>query len=193
MTPDTFTTGQAAKICGVSIMTLKRWLAKGEMAGYRLPGSGDWRITRDELRRFMERNDMPVERLEAGEPKRRILVAEDQPELLEYVRTALLPDSRLEVQCMRTTGFEACLSAGLLKPDLVVIGLLKSSSDGFQLARTIRKHPAMSETKVLFTNGCNRPECLRNMKALGHSFLLRPVEKEQLISAIYHLTGLPRT
>lgn len=192
MPPDIFTTGQAAKICGVSRMTVKRWLACGEMVGYRLPGSRDWRITRPTLIEFMTRHGIPLERVEGGEPRRRILVVEDQPKILQCVQEVLSRDERLQLRCARHNGYEACLEAGLLKPDLVVIGLMKSEMDGFQLARNIRDNPVIRGAKILFTNGCSSPKCLNKMKTLGNAYLLRPVKNELLLNSIYALAGLPK-
>jgi two-component system response regulator VicR len=59
----TYTTGQVAKNLGVSLSTVRRWLERGEIKGFRLPSAGGWRITRQELVNFMERNAFPVDEL----------------------------------------------------------------------------------------------------------------------------------
>lgn len=49
----TFTTGQVAKICGVSANTVCKWIDRGVLAGYRIPDSRARRVHRTELRKFL--------------------------------------------------------------------------------------------------------------------------------------------
>ncbi len=53
-----FTTGEAARICGISQQTIIRCFDLGKLKGYRVPGSRFRRIPKKELRRFMEENQI---------------------------------------------------------------------------------------------------------------------------------------
>ncbi len=44
MKPKVFTTAEAARACGKSSTSIKRWFDSGELLGYRIPGSQDRRI-----------------------------------------------------------------------------------------------------------------------------------------------------
>jgi excisionase family DNA binding protein len=68
----TYTSGEAARICDLSLSTIKRWIKRGALRIYRTPG-GDIRIPHEHLRDFMREYDIPTHRLEPEEP--RILVA----------------------------------------------------------------------------------------------------------------------
>lgn len=59
-----YTTGQVARICGVCPATAKKWFDSGQLKGYRIPGSGDRRVPREALVRFMRDNNMPLNGLE---------------------------------------------------------------------------------------------------------------------------------
>lgn len=59
-----FTTGQAAKICKMSMNTVKKLFDSGQLRGYRIPGSGDRRIPREHLIRFLKEHGMPLGELE---------------------------------------------------------------------------------------------------------------------------------
>ncbi len=48
-----FTTGEVAKICGVSQQTIIRCFDDGRLSGFKVPGSKFRRIPRDELLRFL--------------------------------------------------------------------------------------------------------------------------------------------
>ena len=53
-------TGEVAKICHVSPRTVQKWFDTKLINGYRIPGSRDRRITRQELIRFMQQNSIPI-------------------------------------------------------------------------------------------------------------------------------------
>lgn len=61
-----FTTGEAAKICNVSQQTIIRCFDSGRLQGFKVPGSRFRRIPRAELIRFMQQNNMDMQRMEAG-------------------------------------------------------------------------------------------------------------------------------
>jgi two-component system, OmpR family, response regulator RpaA len=55
-----FTTGQAAKLCNVSLRTVNKWVDSGRLRGYRIPGSLYRRIPRNNLIIFLKDHDMPL-------------------------------------------------------------------------------------------------------------------------------------
>lgn len=54
------TTGEAARFCGVNFRTVIRWIKRGHLRAYQLPGRGDNRIETKEFLAFLARNEMPV-------------------------------------------------------------------------------------------------------------------------------------
>lgn len=63
-----YTTGQIARICKVSPRTVKNWIDSGKLKGYKLPSSGDRRVTRESLVHFMKAHEFPLERLSPEAP-----------------------------------------------------------------------------------------------------------------------------
>ena len=59
MKNDAFTTSEIARICNHSRETVKRWLEKGEITGYRVGTSGHWRVLPKDLASFLRRNNIP--------------------------------------------------------------------------------------------------------------------------------------
>ena len=53
------TTGNVARHCGVSKVTVLRWIEKGELTAFRLPG-GQNRIHKDEFYAFAVKHSIPV-------------------------------------------------------------------------------------------------------------------------------------
>jgi excisionase family DNA binding protein len=56
--PVYLTTGAVARHCGVSKVTVLRWIEKGYLTAFRLPG-GQNRIHRDDFSEFLARYSMP--------------------------------------------------------------------------------------------------------------------------------------
>ena len=54
-----FTTSDIAHISHHSRETIKRWLEKGEIKGYRVGTSGHWRILAEDLAIFLKNNHIP--------------------------------------------------------------------------------------------------------------------------------------
>ncbi len=58
--PVSFTTGEAAAICGLKTRTLTRWVDSGLLPGYCVPGNHTRRILRSDLIAFMRRHGFPL-------------------------------------------------------------------------------------------------------------------------------------
>lgn len=54
------TTGEVAKYCGVNFRTVIRWIERGHLEAYKLPGRGDNRIPVESFIAFLHSNQMPV-------------------------------------------------------------------------------------------------------------------------------------
>jgi two-component system response regulator VicR len=59
--PEYLTTGAVAKYCGVSKVTVLRWIEKGELTAFRLPG-GQNRIPRDDFYVFAAKHSIPIQK-----------------------------------------------------------------------------------------------------------------------------------
>ena len=59
MTKRAFTTSDIARVCNHTRETVKRWLEKGEIKGYRVGTSGHWRVLAEDLALFLKNNNIP--------------------------------------------------------------------------------------------------------------------------------------
>ncbi len=57
--PQHLTTGAVARHCGVSKVTVLRWIEKGNLVAFRLP-SGQNRIHREDFFAFADRHKIPL-------------------------------------------------------------------------------------------------------------------------------------
>src|SRR5437868_3955604 len=130
-----FTTGEAAKICKVSQQTIIRCFDNGQLKGFRVPGSKCRRIPREALYKFMKDNGIPTDALESG--KRKILLVDDDPELVEMMSKALQEDGRFEVR-IASNGFDAGMMVKEYRPDLIILDVMLPDINGKEDCHRVR-------------------------------------------------------
>ena len=130
-----FTTGEAAKICKVSQQTIIRCFDSGQLKGFRVPGSRFRRIPRDQLFSFMRDNGIPTDALESG--KRKILIVDDDAELVELITDVLVRDGRFETRTVNN-GFDAGMMVKEYHPDLIVLDVMLPDINGKEVCQRVR-------------------------------------------------------
>src|SRR5438874_12018199 len=145
-----FTTGEAAEICKVSQQTIIRCFDSGRLRGFRVPGSRFRRIPRDALVAFMKDNGIPPDSLYSGKSK--ILVVDDDPEIVELFVDVLQRDGRFEIKTA-STGYDAGILTQEFAPDLIILDYMLPDINGNVVCQTIRKNPAFEHTKIIIVSG----------------------------------------
>jgi excisionase family DNA binding protein len=142
-----FTTGQVAKICQVAPRTVSKWFDSGKLKGYRIPGSQDRRIPRDQLIRFLKENSMPLGALEE-EGWHKILVVGAEELFLERLRELLPEDDDYKYKVAHS-GFEAGTLASAFQPNTIIIDLAMGRAEALQIAANLRRNEAYKETLII--------------------------------------------
>lgn len=150
-----FTTGQVAKICHVAPRTVSKWFDTGKLKGYRIPGSQDRRIPRDQLIRFMKENQIPLGSLEE-ESWHKVLVVGAEPLFIERLKELLSEDDDFKFEVAHS-GFEAGTKASSFHPDTIVIDHAMGRSEALAIAQTLRRNEAYKETLILALAGEDEP------------------------------------
>ena len=84
----TLTTGDIAKYCGVNFRTVIRWVDRGILKSYRLPGRGDNRIKAHDFVAFLKKNNMPIP-AEFKQFCRRVLIVDDEMSMAKSIQRVL--------------------------------------------------------------------------------------------------------
>lgn len=140
------TTGEAAAFCGVNFRTVIRWIEKGRLEAYQLPGRGDNRIPIEGFVRFLEQNGMPVPKAlrlnDAVEDKvcitqsKSILVVEDEVPMAKAIKRVLLPMGY--VIHLIHNSFEAGAALVQHRPELMTLDLSMPGLNGFQVLESVK-------------------------------------------------------
>ena len=196
------TTGEIAKFCGVNFRTVIRWIEKGYMSAYKLPGRGDNRVTIDEFLRFLESNNMPVpdsllpkkgslvketkaETASNADVKQKILVVEDEENMAKAIRRALVR-AGYSVE-LAGSGVEAGIKLANFKPDLVTLDLNMPGMSGLEVLQYMNGNEAFAEVKVLLVSAAEKAELVRGMSSGADAVLEKPFQTEELLSAVAQL------
>jgi len=180
-----FTTGEAAEICQVSQQTIIRCFDSGRLKGFRVPGSRFRRIPREELIKFMRRNEIPVDRLDSG--KRRVVVVDDDEQIVELFCDVLERDGRFEIRTTGT-GYEAGVLTEQFKPDLILLDYMLPDVNGNVVCRTIRSNPEFDRTKIIIVSGVVNQDEINDLLAAGaDAFVKKPFNIDKLVGTITDL------
>ena len=161
-----FTTGEAAKICKVSQQTIIRCFDSGQLKGFRVPGSRFRRIPRDQLFCFMRDNGIPTDALESG--KRKVLIVDDDAELVELITDVLDRDGRFETRTVNN-GFDAGMMVKEYHPDLIVLDVMLPDINGKEVCQRVRADHNMDDVKIVCISGMVEDDKISELRAPGRT------------------------
>ncbi len=180
-----FTTGEVAEICKLSQQTVIRCFDRGQLRGYRVPGSRFRRIPRDSLVQFMKENQIPLDQLESR--KIRVLVVDDDPAIVEMLLELLERDGRFDVTSA-STGFEAGLQVEKFKPDIIVLDYMLPDINGNAVCRLIREDEKHRDIRIIVVSGVvNRDDVEKLYAAGADDFLQKPFKIDALVKRLVEL------
>lgn len=180
-----YSTGEAAAICKISQQTVIRCFDSGRLQGFRVPGSRFRRIPRESLIKFMKENDIPLDLLESG--RKKILVVDDEPEIVELMVDVLERDGRFEVKTAGS-GYDAGVLTQEFRPDLMILDYMLPDVNGNVVCKTIRQNPAFEHMKIIIVSGViNQEEVDHLLKVGADAFMKKPFSIDELVSNITDL------
>lgn len=183
-----FTTGEVAEICKISQQTVIRCFDTGRLKGFRVPGSKFRRVPRAELVSFMKENNIPIENLESG--KRRVLIVDDDPAIVDMLTDLLGRDGRFEVKSA-SNGFDAGALTKEYRPDMILLDYLLPDINGNVVCQRVRSDPALAHTKIIIVSGAVAPSEVEKLRAAGaDDFVKKPFDIEKLVARIAELCGI---
>jgi CheY-like chemotaxis protein len=119
----------------------------------------------------------------AGE-KYRVLVVDDDLDLLPYLETSLREMSEHEI-IISNNGADALALYFTHRPHCVVIDVRMPQLDGYQLVRSLRGDPESALTPLILLTAMSKDkDRLAGMAAGADQYLLKPVKVVDLLHAI---------
>ena len=184
MKKETLTTGDIAKYCQVNFRTVIRWIERGLLKAYKLPGRGDNRVQVNDFIRFLSDNDMPIpEELRLSTP--RVLIVEDDPTMAQII-DKVLQNMGFETR-IAPSGFHAGVELSEFSPSMMTLDLDIPGLSGLEVLRYVRKTPALKSIKVLVVSGRPDEELKASLTAGADDILAKPIRPGELQQKIHEL------
>ena len=118
-----------------------------------------------------------------------ILIADDEPHVVELVRVTL-EDERVRV-VEAADGAAAIELADLLGPELIFLDVHMPDMSGLEVCRRLRADPRFSDTRiVILTAAAQRDDVARGLQAGASEYLTKPFSPVRLLGLVERL--LPR-
>jgi DNA-binding response OmpR family regulator len=130
----------------------------------------------------MKDNSIPLDALESG--KRKILVVDDDPEIVELIVDVLTRDGRFEVKTA-SSGYEAGIATQQFQPDVILLDYMLPDVNGNVVCQTIRRNPEFTNIKIIIVSGVvKQDEIDQLLKSGAEGFVKKPFSVNELIDKI---------
>lgn len=146
------TTGEAATHCRVSLQALRRWIREGRLKAFQTPGKHA-RIEVAEFQRFLAECGMPPYPAGQGLGAPRVLVVEDDPQVLQILTSLLAERSRELAVETAVDGYDALIKVGTFKPTFLILDVVMPRLDGLEVCRRLKAQPETRDIKILAVTG----------------------------------------
>ena len=114
---------------------------------------------------------------------KRILIADDEPDILEIVQYNLVKEG-YNVSTAKD-GDDALVKAKLQKPDLIILDIMMPKRTGVEVCEILRSQPAYKETLIIFLTALNdETSHVRGLETGGDDYLTKPISPKVLVSRV---------
>lgn len=115
-----------------------------------------------------------------------ILVADDEPNVIELVRVTL-EDRRLRV-VEALDGVTALAQAEAARPELVLLDVQLPDMSGLEVCRLLRRDPRFVQTKIaMLTAAAQEDDVAQGLAAGADHYLTKPFSPVRLLALVEHL------
>jgi len=179
------TTGQIAKYCGVNFRTVIRWIERGQLKAFKLPGRGDNRIEVRHFLEFLTTHKMPMPP-ELAAIRDRVLVVNGDLLIAERIERALVArglDTRVAEGC-----FQAGAMLGTFSPGIVVLDMEMPAMNGIDVIRFIRSSDEFKNIRLLVI-ATAQDQCDEACAAGADDAVPGPIAPELLAQKVMSMAG----
>jgi CheY-like chemotaxis protein len=181
------TTGDIAKLCGVNFRTVIRWIQRGHLKAFQLPGRGDNRVQVADFIEFLSENNMPIPEELQPSAKKVLIVEGDQRSATAMEKA--LRDAGFETR-LAGDGFSAGALASSFGPNFMTVDVGMKGIDGAQTIRLMKDDARLGLAKIIAVTSASTSKKKRDelFAAGADEVLNRPLRGSDLVQTITNLT-----
>ncbi|MGD8388207.1 MAG: response regulator [Desulfobacteraceae bacterium] len=190
MNEEILTVYKASQYCKVSPKTIINWIDAGHIKAYKTVG-GHRRIRKPDLEEFMRRQGIPLPSEEMPGEKKRILIVDDDPIIVETLVMALEEEEHDYEIISASDGFEAGLQVNHFHPHLMILDIMMPDIKGYDVCKKIKENEETRDTKIIVLSAYLDDEKFKRMKEYGADLCFsKPLPLPKLKEEVASLLGL---
>jgi len=177
MSVQTLTTGEIAKYCGVNFRTVIRWIKRGHLRAYQLPGRGDNRVYMQDFLAFLNENKLPTPS-ELQQHTRKVLICETDVAHANDLSEAL-QELGYDVR-IANDGVLAGAQIETFAPSIVAIDFRDFNPDGEEIISYVRDQERLNGIRFLALGDAPENDAV-------DAILPKPFNKSAFVASIQKL------
>jgi len=184
--PLLLSTGDVAELCQVTTKTVQRWIDRGLLQSYKLPGRGDNRIRKQDFLNFLSTQQLPIP--EQYKPVlKKVLIVDDDLSMAKSLQRILIQDGFETV--IANNGFSAGALLAGFAPTIMTLDLQMPGMNGFEVIRYVRETPKFTHLKILVVSGLEESELARSIRSGANDAMQKPIVNELFLKKMRNLFG----
>ncbi len=121
---------------------------------------------------------------------RKVAVVDDDREVRDWIRDSLVA-AGYEVQAV-ANGLRLVSTLHVDRPDLILLDVMMSWIDGFELCRAIKQNPEIRDIPIIFMSGKTaQADVERGMAAGAVDYFPKPLDLSRLLERVQEILGPP--
>ncbi|WP_236556900.1 ATP-binding protein [Calothrix sp. PCC 7507] len=135
-----------------------------------------------DLRKNYNSPSFPSPQSKIQNPKSKILLADDNADMREYIRRLLSGAYTVEIAA---DGIAAMKAIQHNPPDLVLTDVMMPGMDGFELLRSLRSHPTTQDIPIILLSARAGEESrIEGLEAGADDYLIKPFSARELLARV---------
>ncbi len=179
---DMISTTKAAKLLGVAIASISKWIDSGELKAGKTPG-GHRRIDKNDLAQFLKKHKL-------GLPKElrtshKILVVDDEASIVEWITQEIKAEHSDYKVLHASDGYSAGEIVASSHPNVVILDLRMPGLDGFDVCKRIKSSAKTQDIAVIAMTAHHSEEARTSILECGaRAYFTKPLDINILMQEI---------
>jgi excisionase family DNA binding protein len=183
MMKNTLSTVAVAKLLGVAVASISKWIDAGQLEAGKTPG-GHRRVAKEDLIAFLRRQKLPVP-LELNPPPLRVLVVDDETAVTTWLAEEITAKHPEYEVLQANDGYSAGEIVALSKPNVVILDIRMPGIDGFEVCRRIKSREETKDISIIAITAHPSDEVQHRIREAGATVCFaKPLDIEVLLAAV---------